>query len=453
MTLLYLPSAFSPASACLTKDCEPGSDSWVSRIAPFSTLSGKLMEPASWRRGWKKAPWMRHLSGPTLPPSTQLLGMAEWISSLPASRARTFPSLAGASASTASEAVSSLRSSGSPPIAVRDSCFWRTSQASLVPQLPSWTRPAPPTMPPSPREMAFRTWALKMVAYSSARRPASWENWPTSGGIRNGSLFQRPTWAPVTAARAGSASPGVWMTPNVPNGGRKLPESLVASKGMTEAGEKKSVGLESQSRYWLTPHGMSGMESATGRAGAGGEFAKQVTNWATPRATDGEKGGPNCRGGRGDPILAGQACQWPTPDAALHGGSNTSQVPAGSRPNISLAAKTWPTPAARDFKGHGAQGGATENGRQITDGSVGERGGLFAPGPSDGRWPGLIAAFPWLAPALESTFRGVVNGLAFDMGDSRAARLKCVGNGVVPLCAATAFVLLARRAGILKRLK
>jgi hypothetical protein len=42
----------------------------------------------------------------------------------------------------------------------------------------------------------------------------------------------------------------------------------------------------------------------------------------------------------------------------------------------------------------------------------------------------------------------VVNGLAFDMGDSRAARLKCVGNGVVALQAAAAFVVLARRAGI-----
>jgi hypothetical protein len=44
----------------------------------------------------------------------------------------------------------------------------------------------------------------------------------------------------------------------------------------------------------------------------------------------------------------------------------------------------------------------------------------------------------------------MVNGLAFDMGDSRAARLKCVGNGVVALQAAAGFVLLVRRAGVLK---
>jgi len=71
---------------------------------------------------------------------------------------------------------------------------------------------------------------------------------------------------------------------------------------------------------------------------------------------------------------------------------------------------------------------------------------LFAPGPGDPRWPDILRAHPELAPALEPTFRCVVDGLAFDMGDSRAARLKCIGNGVVPLQASLAFVLLVRRA-------
>ncbi len=71
---------------------------------------------------------------------------------------------------------------------------------------------------------------------------------------------------------------------------------------------------------------------------------------------------------------------------------------------------------------------------------------LFAPGPADASWAGILAEHPHLAPALEPTFRSVVDGLAFDMGDSRAARLRCVGNGVVALCAATAVVVLVRRA-------
>ena len=38
---------------------------------------------------------------------------------------------------------------------------------------------------------------------------------------------------------------------------------------------------------WLTPHGMSGMEQETGKAGAGGEFAKQATQWMTPCVPNG----------------------------------------------------------------------------------------------------------------------------------------------------------------------
>ena len=73
---------------------------------------------------------------------------------------------------------------------------------------------------------------------------------------------------------------------------------------------------------------------------------------------------------------------------------------------------------------------------------------LFAPGPADPRWSAIVEQSPYLAPALEPAFRCVVNGLAFDMGDCRAPRLKCAGNGVVALQAATAFVVLARRAGL-----
>ncbi|MGE4243696.1 DNA cytosine methyltransferase [Ramlibacter sp.] len=73
---------------------------------------------------------------------------------------------------------------------------------------------------------------------------------------------------------------------------------------------------------------------------------------------------------------------------------------------------------------------------------------LFAPGPADPRWPAILADHSHLAPALEPSFRSVVDGLAFDMDDCRAARLKCVGNGVVPACAGFAFAELARRAGI-----
>jgi hypothetical protein len=35
----------------------------------------------------------------------------------------------------------------------------------------------------------------------------------------------------------------MWLTPTVPNGGRSVSAELVASKGMTEDGQKRTVGL------------------------------------------------------------------------------------------------------------------------------------------------------------------------------------------------------------------
>lgn len=73
---------------------------------------------------------------------------------------------------------------------------------------------------------------------------------------------------------------------------------------------------------------------------------------------------------------------------------------------------------------------------------------FFAPGPSDPAWAGILQQWTELAPALEPTFYGEPDGMAFAMDENRAQRLKCCGNGVVALCAAAAFVQLARRAGL-----
>ena len=75
---------------------------------------------------------------------------------------------------------------------------------------------------------------------------------------------------------------------------------------------------------------------------------------------------------------------------------------------------------------------------------------LFAPGPADVEWGRIILENPWRAPALVANFRGMVNGLAFDMGDCRAARVRCIGNGVVPAQAAAAITVLVERSGLLR---
>jgi len=275
MTWLYTPSNFSPASACLARECEPGSDTWASKLAASATSSGKLMQPQFWRRVSKAAPWTRLLSGLTFAHSMLDAGTEQWIASLRDSRAKTSALPDGAQAWMARDPASSSRSCALPTIAVRSSSFWRTSQASLLPPPPLWTRPK--------------------ATLTSAQPPASWENWPTAGGTRNGSLFQRPTWAPAMAGTGGSVSRG---------------------------------------GTWLTPHGMSGMDSKTGRPGAGGEFAKQATNWPTPSASvANDKESPESWHARAATLKA------------KHMNGNGAGLP------LTVAAAQWPTPAARDSKG------------------------------------------------------------------------------------------------------
>jgi DNA (cytosine-5)-methyltransferase 1 len=72
----------------------------------------------------------------------------------------------------------------------------------------------------------------------------------------------------------------------------------------------------------------------------------------------------------------------------------------------------------------------------------------FAPGPSDPIWQTIIAETPWLAPAVESGICHLVDGHPVYVDASRADKLRCLGNAVVPLCASVALVELLRGAGL-----
>jgi DNA (cytosine-5)-methyltransferase 1 len=82
---------------------------------------------------------------------------------------------------------------------------------------------------------------------------------------------------------------------------------------------------------------------------------------------------------------------------------------------------------------------------------------IFAPGPHAAEWGDILERAPWLAPAVpngctastESGFCGVADGLAVVVDAARADQLRAIGNGVVPLQAAFAFRILARRLGVL----
>jgi DNA (cytosine-5)-methyltransferase 1 len=80
---------------------------------------------------------------------------------------------------------------------------------------------------------------------------------------------------------------------------------------------------------------------------------------------------------------------------------------------------------------------------------------LFPPGPADrDGWAELLRDYPGLAPALteeeaERMFRGVPHGFPPGVhrrrSKKRVARLRCLGNAVVPACSALAWITLAAR--------
>ncbi|HBT78383.1 MAG TPA: hypothetical protein DEB39_15990, partial [Planctomycetaceae bacterium] len=103
-------------------------------------------------------------------------------------------------------------------------------------------------------------------------------------------------------------------------------------------------------------------------------------------------------------------------------------------------------PAFSEFTDSGGEGRQGRGGaeppdqrdRQETSGSTPqlcER--LFAPSPDDlDAWRRILAEDPTLEPAIRGTADGMAPGLVAD-------RLRIIGNGVVPMVVAYAFVLLA----------
>jgi len=285
---LYIPSNFVPASACSEKASAPHSLILASSTEPFATWSGKPLPPASLSRLWKREPLIRRLSGLTCSPSTAQLGATAWISSLRASCARTSPLLAAGPAWTGSARGSSSGFSTSPTLAVRGASFWRTSQASLLPPPPLWTKP-------------------KGLS-KSAPPPASWENWPTAGGMRSGSLCQRPMWVPAMGVPGGSVSPGAWPTPDT--GHERINRS--SSKG---AADRPTIALAA--KQWTTPTSHDRRRpGADLKSTQGGNLSRSSALWMTPSVSNSQ--GNEYTRDRGTPglerlTLTGQAQHWPTP--------------------------------------------------------------------------------------------------------------------------------------------
>lgn len=101
---------------------------------------------------------------------------------------------------------------------------------------------------------------------------------------------------------------------------------------------------------WLTPHGMNSVD-ATGKRGAGGEFAQQATHWQTPHTMAG--GGWHRGAGRQEEmLLPGQAEQVAesaktTPRVGGLMGHSSKDVQEGGNSKLEAVVAIWATPNAQ----------------------------------------------------------------------------------------------------------
>lgn len=166
--------------------------------------------------------------------------------------------------------------------------------------------------------------------------------WPTPKASAAG-----PDFAKVDRSATGISLPtavAMWPTPNVPNGGRRVPKDATIKGGKTPTaytveGKKCQVGLEQAVQWWPTPHGMSKDGKSNGPSGNElGRAVNQSLKFPTPRAEDSQ-----CAGGhRGkDDTLYGMICRpketWGTPRASDAKGSG----PKGSKSQIKMEAKGY----------------------------------------------------------------------------------------------------------------
>lgn len=279
MCWLHVPSTCLPSVPGMG-DSNSGSDSPSPGLAASLTWRGKPMRPRLLSAAWKRGGWIRLLSGLTLEPSTADRGVASWIASLAATRASRSASPAGGSVSPTS-GTSGPTSGGSSARSLRSGASSRTS-ATIY----EWD---------SGRSgMTFDRWVIALRRACSRRGKS------------------------VRATNASGSSS--WPTPRVTTSGMEASQSQLERIRNGEQSErgKGACKLEITVMLWPTPtssdQNIFGKEPE--RRTETGRKQQICLNdmaqlWATPRASDGEKGGPNMSFGAGGTPLPTQVVAFP----------------------------------------------------------------------------------------------------------------------------------------------
>ncbi len=227
----------------------PGSEVWSwdsnspseTPTSAWAMLSGKATQrPSSWR-GWKTRPWIERLSGTISKPSQANFTARQWILSLLGSLASRGPSQANEKELMMTDG-SGPRSHESFARWDHDYCFWKTSQGSLLGDLPTFLGP-----------------------------------WPRWGSMRSGVCFQRKR-SVLRTKEKGSSS---WPTPDA--SGRE------GTNQSPSPGAAVRPQLALAAKNWATPAAADANGGHLSRSGKrSGELLLkgQAKNWATPQARD-----------------------------------------------------------------------------------------------------------------------------------------------------------------------
>lgn len=275
--------------------------------------SGKPSPPRTWLTRCTRMSWMKRLCGQIYTPSMADRGVAQWISSLRATRANRSATLAAAVAQTI-RATCGPRFIESSKRFVPPSSFWRMSQGTLA-------LDSAPSLEISTHQVT------ELRRLSSLRR----------------------MWARATNESDFSSSE--WPTPRAITGG---PESTERKQelGRTESG---SGDLQAASVLWPTPNHHDARRPTDPHSTQTRNLQREADQWPTPDASllnDGES--PE---------------QW---DARKARHAQKAQNPTQAGPRLAIEAQrvVWPTPTAGDALGAGSrntEGSKANPGVSLTD--------------------------------------------------------------------------------------
>lgn len=314
MTWLLPTSTFS---ACAREPgCSTSASIWRAETLARSAMSrSKHMPARSWISAWKKAPWMQRLFGLICEPSTADHGVASWIASLAATRA--------------SPSVSPVLVEGLTTPATCGLILPALSVKSGLGGASSRTCPDTSRWDSMRLARIYSRWAIALrQEYSARPKPelptegSGCSSWPTArvatgaytrdGGEKG---KERPSLEGVAE---------MWPTPMA---------GTPAQNGNAMAGNndfsRKTMEI-AESASWASPR--TSDTNGVGLHGDGGmDLRTQASMWGTPRASDGEKGGPNQSFGAGGTPLPAMAVEFqasarPTPATRDHKGSGPAEI-------------------------------------------------------------------------------------------------------------------------------